>query len=115
MFQRLFIAALVAGVGAGVCAFGVQRLRIVPLIQQAEVYEAAAAEKHAHDHAAHDHDSGTAEQAWEPEGLERALYTLTADVLAGVGFALLLTGAMALASLRGFNPSLRTGLVWGVS
>jgi cobalt transporter subunit CbtA len=115
MFQRVFIAAIVAGVVAGVCAFGVQRLRIIPLIQQAEVYEAAAAEKHAHDHAAHDPGSSTSEQAWEPEGVVRAIYTLIADILAGVGFALVLTGAMALASLRGFDPSWRHGLVWGAS
>src|SRR3954466_8493047 len=101
MFQRVFIAAIVAGV----CAFGVQRLRIIPLIQQAEVYEAAAAEKHAQDPAAHDPGSSTSEQAWEPEGVVRAIYTLIADILAGVGFALVLTGAMALASLRGIDPS----------
>jgi cobalt transporter subunit CbtA len=125
MVYRVFAAALVAGVFAGLAAFGLQQVRISPLIQQAEVYEAAG-EPAGHDHATHDHaTTGDAQAAapaghdhggaWEPEGAARHGLTLLADILAGVGFALLLTGAMCLAELRGHGVDLKRGLLWGAA
>ena len=50
-----------------------------------------------------------------PPGIERAGYTLIADLLAGIGFALLLAGAVALARLRGYAIDARSGLLWGAA
>jgi cobalt transporter subunit CbtA len=129
MVYRVFAAALVAGVLAGLAAFGLQQARISPLIQQAEVYEAAGEpagqQNTPHDHATHDHGAGTQQQAapaghdhggaWEPEGAARHGLTLLADILAGVGFALLLTGAMSVAETRGHGVDLKRGLLWGAA
>ena len=108
MFQRIFLTALIAGAIAGLTAAGVQRIKIIPLIEQAEVYEAAEA------HGGHAGQGST--EAWAPEaGFERATYTALADVLAGVGFGFLLTGAIALASLRGYEVNARRGILWGAA
>jgi len=108
LFRRIFLTALLAGAIAGLCAAGIQRIKIIPLIEQAEVYEAANA------HGGHA-GAGVVE-AWEPQaGLERAAYTILADVLAGIGFAFLLTGAIALASLRGHAVNARRGILWGAA
>lgn len=129
MVFRVFGTALVAGLLAGLVSFGLQQARISPLIQQAEVYESAgepAAEAPAkHDHAAHDHGPAAAQGAapaghdhgggWEPEGAARHGLTLLADILAGVGFALLLTGAMSVAETRGLGVDLKRGLLWGAA
>jgi cobalt transporter subunit CbtA len=108
VFQRIFLTALIAGAVAGLFAAGVQRIKIIPLIEQAEVYEAGEA----HGGGAR---AGPAEP-WRPRaGLERAVYTALADVLAGIGFAFLLTGAIALASLRGYVVNARRGILWGAA
>ena len=108
VLQRIFLTALIAGAIAGLFTAGVQRLEIIPLIEQAEVYEATEA---------HDGHGGAAvAAAWEPRaGLERATYTALADILAGIGFAFLLTGAFALASLRGYVVDVRRGILWGAA
>jgi cobalt transporter subunit CbtA len=108
VFQRIFLTSLIAGAVSGLFTAGVQRLKIMPLIEQAEIYEAAAA---------HDGHGGAAvAAAWEPRaGLERAAYTALSDILAGIGFAFLLTGAFALASLRGYAVDAQRGILWGAA
>ncbi|HYM30120.1 MAG TPA: CbtA family protein [Candidatus Cybelea sp.] len=102
MFARILYAALIAGVVAGLLVSGVQRLKAVQLIQVAETYEQVAAKQH------HEAQSGD----WEPAGgLERTAYTVLANILAGIGFALLLGGAFA---LRG-GIDWRRGLLWGLA
>jgi cobalt transporter subunit CbtA len=114
MFQRVFLTAVIAGLCAGLVVFAAQRVKIYPLIELAEVYEAQAATAHAHDHA-HEHGAA-AEAEWEPApGFERGAYSLVADIVAGVGFALLLVGAVALANLRGHAIDLRRGVMWGAA
>jgi cobalt transporter subunit CbtA len=118
MLRRIFLTALIAGTAAGLFAAGLQHLKLIPLIAAAEVYEAAGAQAdHQHAaggaHADHQHD---AVAEWEPSpGIERAAYTLVADLLAGIGFALLLTGAVALARSRGYAIDARHGLLWGAA
>ena len=114
MLRRIFLTALIAGTMAGLFAAGLQHLKLIPLIAAAEVYEAAGAQA-SHQHgAAPAHDAAAAE--WEPAaGIERAGYTLVADLLAGIGFALLLAGAVALARLRGYAIDARSGLLWGAA
>jgi cobalt transporter subunit CbtA len=111
MLRRILLTGLIAGTVAGLFAAGLQQLRIIPLIAAAEVYEAAGA------HADHQHGQPESVAAeWQPApGLERTGYTVLADVLAGIGFALLLAGAVALARLRGYAIDARRGLIWGAA
>ena len=66
------------------------------------------------DHAAHDaHDAPHEHGGWQPEnGTERTFYTALADVSMGVGYGLLLAGAIG---LRGQPVDWRVGLLWGVA
>lgn len=122
MLRRILLTALIAGSVAGLFAAGLQHLKLIPLIAAAEVYETAGANanhqpaEHQHgeaQHAAHQRD---APAEWEPApGIERSGYTILADLLAGIGFALLLSGAVALARLRGYAIDARRGLIWGTA
>lgn len=113
LFQRIFFAAVLSGLAAGLAMSAVQQWRVAPLILEAEIYENAApavAAEHAHDAAApaHEHD----EDAWAPQdGPERIFYTVLADLLASIGFALLLA---AVSVLSGIEISARNGVIWGL-
>ncbi|MSO71955.1 MAG: cobalt transporter [Alphaproteobacteria bacterium] len=113
LFRRIFFAAALAGLIAGGALTAIHVLAVVPLIEKAEIYEQAAEQKKIQAVGqvqrpatqAHDHD-----QAWEPEGVQRTLFTGLFDVLAGIGFGLLLAAGYA---LRGETDA-RRGLIWGV-
>jgi cobalt transporter subunit CbtA len=108
-FKRIAAAALLAGVLAGLLLTAVQRIQVIPILLQAEVYEDNAAHVHANADDAHHHDA----EAWKPEnGWERTFYTAMANVSLAIGFALLLSAAMA---LRGGATSWRSGLLWGLA
>ena len=105
VFRRLVFAALCAGLLSGVFAAVGHHIGTVPVILQAEGYERSAV----HDVAEAD-DHGT---AWEPEnGAERTAYTLLADILTGIGFALLLGAGL---TLHGGQTGWRQGLFWGLA
>jgi cobalt transporter subunit CbtA len=109
VFRRLLLAALCAGLVAGGVAALAHQFGTVPLILQAETYEkpmvAAGQPGQAHDH-------GAAAE-WEPEnGVERAAYMLAADLLTGIGFALLLAAGLM---LRGGDAGWHDGLFWGLA
>ncbi len=112
MIGRIILAALAAGLVAGVFVSGAQMLKVVPLIYAAEQYEteSPAPAAHSHDNATgseHHHDGN----AWAPEdGLERIGFTVMTNVLLGVGFGLLLAAGMA---LRGQKVGWRDGIIWG--
>ena len=102
VFVRLLYAAVCAGLLSGGLMATAHQIGTVPLILQAEVYERAA----------HGYDAAPAETEWKPEnGLQRALYTAAADLLTGIGFALLLAAGLA---LRGGEIGWRDGLFWGL-
>ena len=112
LFGRIVIAAVLAGLLAGLVNAGLQQWRLVPLILHAETFETGGT---AHDHAAatgqaaneHLHD-----KAWTPaDGFERTGYTVLATTLAGIGFALALA---ALATLTGLALTPATGLFWSL-
>lgn len=112
-FRRLFLVALLAGALTGGLSHLAHQVGTVPVILAAETFESTPAPAHAHDHAAatpaHSHDA----EAWAPEdGAERTLYTLLADVLTGIAYALILTAAFA---LRGGPVGWRQGLFWGLA
>ena len=126
MIGRIVLAALIAGIAAGVILAGIQHVRLTPLILAAEVYEKAAdaagdaaAAKTTADASAkcmenmpgHTMCNGDAKE-WEPaDGIERTLYTTAASMLAGGGFAAMLAG---ISLLIGIPITPRNGLIWGL-
>ncbi len=113
-FRAIVFSAVLAGLIVGGFMTAIQHLGTVPLILQAEVYEhQARTPGHSHDaaqpdaSAAHEHAA-----AWEPaDGLERNVYTALFNVVAWIGFGLLLNGALVL--LR--RPvTWREGFLWGL-
>jgi cobalt transporter subunit CbtA len=112
VFRRLVWVALCAGLLSGTVVAAAHQIGTVPIILKAEVYEKAAE----HGRPAHEHPGATTGEqstAWEPEnGIERTAYTLLADLLTGIGFALLLAAGLA---LRGGTVTWRTGLFWGLA
>lgn len=104
MFHRFLLAALVAGVVAGLALAGAQAVRALPLIHQAEVYETVA-------HAAASPAAAHVHAGWQPaEGFQRLAFTLVADLLVGIGFALLLVAGYGIFGPVGWQK----GLLWGL-
>lgn len=113
MIGRIFLAAIAAGLIAGVFVSGAQMLKVVPLIYTAETYENAAPQPHSHDQSAASHDHHTVAESWAPEdGIERVAFTTLANLVTGAGFALLLAAGM---TMRGRSTDWRHGLIWGAS
>lgn len=120
MIVRFLLAALAAGLIAGMAMTPAQYTKIVPLILHAESYEngdaghdhgvsesTTAGETAAHDDAADDHGDGGSVL-----GFGRLGNTILANIVAGCGFALMLA---AVALLSGFEfPKGREGIVRGV-
>jgi len=103
-FRRLVFVALCAGLLSGIFATAAHQIGTVPVILKAELYEKAS-----------EHDAAMAHEhaVWEPEnGVERTAYTLLADILTAIGFALLLTAGLA---LRGKDATWHEGLFWGLA
>lgn len=119
LFRRLFLCALLVGVCAGLLHSAVQRWHVLPIIAAAEAFEntlelAAQPHEHAAESAAHTHEA----EAWEPQpGFERSLWTVVANVLTSIGFALLLVPALtAWDHFQGAQgASIRNGLLWGAA
>lgn len=130
LFRSIVFTAALAGLVAGLFLTVLQQFGTQPLIVKAEVFEEANAAKAAqpHDHAAmgeHDHAALTAKEEaaasshhhgddeWQPaDGVERFGWTLASNVVAGIGFALLLVAA---SELVGGLGSWRDGLFWGLA
>lgn len=124
IFRNAVFVAAIAGLLAGLATAVMQSFATVPLILQAETFENAAPAEPAagHDHAqeapaaddaaaaaGHEHD----EEAWAPaDGFERNAYTIGANIVTGIGFALLLVVASELA---GGISGWRQGVLWGLA
>jgi cobalt transporter subunit CbtA len=121
LFRRIIFAAGLGGLIAGLFMMAAHAIATIPLILEAETYEnAAPAEEHDHDAAAAD-TAGTVEVAaheheeeeWMPQdGIERTAFTLLAEIVTGIGFALLLTSAYV---LSGREIDWRSGFFWGAA
>jgi cobalt transporter subunit CbtA len=117
-FRNIVLVAAIAGVLAGLGMTVGQQFTTVPLILKAEIYEGEGGASPAHDHgdagaqsAAHEHEHG--EGSWQPaDGFERTAFTLLANIVTGVGFALLLIAASELA---GGITGWRQGVFWGLA
>lgn len=114
-FRNIVFTAVLVGLIAGLAVSAMQAVGTTPLILQAETFEtggAEAAPAHTHDAATPaDHHHGA--DAWSPaDGFERNAYTIAANVLTAIGYALVLA---ALMSLRGVQGGWHEGLFWGLA
>ncbi len=124
LFKRIVAAAAFSGALSGLLLTLVQQVQVIPLIHQAEVYEDAANEaaesvEHAHLHALatqdaeHEREHHYDADAWQPaNGIERTLFTTGANIVIGLGFALLLSAVFA---ITGVKVDGRIGLLWGLA
>jgi cobalt transporter subunit CbtA len=116
VLRRIVFAAAISGLIAGGLVTVAHHFGTASIIAKAEVYEKAAnatgdgaVSGDAMPGMAHD----AAVSDWEPkDGAERTVFTALADILTGVGFALLLAAAYA---LRGREVGWREGLYWGLA
>lgn len=104
MIGRVILAALLAGIAAGLLMGIVQHLRVTPLIVAAEAYEAPAV---AGASGQHQHAAG-----WMPQdGWPRTLLTTLSSMMAGAGWA---AGLAGVSLLTGAAINRRNGLIWGL-
>jgi cobalt transporter subunit CbtA len=107
MFRRIFFAAILAGIAAGIIMSAVQHFRVMPYILAAETFEHTP-----HEHGATSVQSMPAAEPWKPdEGLERIAYTVLANLVISIAFALGLLGASLLLNLP-ITPA--NGAFWGL-
>jgi cobalt transporter subunit CbtA len=113
-FRNIVVVAALAGALAGLGMTVAQQLSTVPLILKAEVYEQSA-EPPAHERGdaaatqAHEHS----EDGWSPaDGFERTFFSVLANIVTGIGFALLLVAA---SELFGGIRDWRQGVFWGLA
>jgi cobalt transporter subunit CbtA len=122
MFGRIIRTALLAGAVAGLFAWALQMVKTTPLILKAEAYEEMAEKAKAEaaaktpattpPAAAHAHGAASAKE-WEPaEGFERNAFTLLSSLITAIGFAFMLTGAIA---MSGRAVDWRQGILWGLA
>jgi cobalt transporter subunit CbtA len=125
VFRNVVFIAAIAGLLSGLVLAAMQSFTTVPLILQAEVYEEAGG---GHDHGSAHNMPGmemsapaataeaaapAEEEAWEPaNGVERSGFTVIADIVTGVGFALVL---VAVSELAGGIANWRKGVFWGLA
>lgn len=115
MFTRMFYASCIAGLACGILLTAIQAASVVPIIVEAERYEApqttpadatqAQAQIHVHEDG-HSHVHG---DGWAPaDGFERTFWTTLSNVGTAIGFSLLLVGILAWRN----TVSLPQGLLW---
>jgi cobalt transporter subunit CbtA len=105
MLRPILLTALIAGALASVVLSSAVLLKLEPLIRIAEVFEVPGAVSH------EAHAGGSAANIWSPEGTTRIILTLLASTIASIGFALVLTTAVA---IRG-GSAVRYGWLWGLA
>lgn len=113
MIVRYLLAALAAGLLAGILMIPVQMRQVTPLILHAETFEGKAGHDHAAGTAAHAHEaSAQGDNEAKPPLLGRFWNTVLANLVTGAGFALLMTGVSL---VSGVAVRFSTGLAWGAA
>jgi cobalt transporter subunit CbtA len=110
MFRNLVFAALAVGIFSGLLLALVQQVSVTPTILAAEVIEnnKTKSAPHSHEHGSHHHDP----KVWAPkDGGERIFYTVISNILAAIGFALLVLSAMVYSG----KVHLKDGVMWGLA
>jgi cobalt transporter subunit CbtA len=123
LLRRLVLSALLVGALAGLLLSAIQFWQVVPIILAAERFENAQAPQVTESAREPTQAREQVERAhpaaeWEPaEGAERIGYTVLANVLTAVGFALVMLAAMAAFLQRKPAAKLdwRYGLLWGAA
>lgn len=124
MIKRLVFSAVTSGVVVGLFITILQSYTVIPMILDAEGYEtsgpSAMTENAGHNHGdSHGHQAqGHAHQGhhhsadeWAPaDGFERTFYTGVTNILAAIGFALLLATCFMFRK----NIDWRKGMLWGL-
>jgi cobalt transporter subunit CbtA len=113
MIGRVLLAALLAGIAAGLIFGAIQHVRLTPLLLEAEAYEGIGG---GHDHATTNTDQTVAEHqhddGWKPEdGWQRTLSTTVTAAMAGAAFAALMAG---ISLLSGIEITRANGVIWGL-
>jgi cobalt transporter subunit CbtA len=124
MIGRIVLAALVAGLLAGLVMAGIQFTRLTPLIQLAEIYETADDPNADPARAAIAQAAKPCvetmpgmkmcgdEPVWQPtEGWQRTLSTSVTLILTGIGFAAMLVGISMIINVP---ITKQNGLIWGL-
>ena len=129
LFRNVVFIAAIAGLVAGVVLACMQAFATVPLILKAEVYEQAGGGHH-HDHAAPAATDTNAmssaapapaeavapaaeDEGWAPaDGFERFAFSVVANIVTGIGFALIL---VAVSEFAGGIGNWRQGVFWGLA
>ncbi|MDG4851730.1 MULTISPECIES: CbtA family protein [unclassified Mesorhizobium] len=137
LFRNVVFVAAIVGLVAGIALACMQAYATVPLILKAEVYEKAGGGHH-HDHAANTGTSvamssaepagnamssaapasteaaaPTEDEGWAPaDGFERFAFNVVANIVTGIGFALIL---VAVSEFAGGIGSWRQGVFWGLA
>ncbi len=120
LFRNAVFTAAIAGLFAGLVMTALQTYATVPLILQAETFEGAGMTGHDHGSAAVAAEAeseptaaahGHGGEAWAPaDGFERFAFTALANIVTGIGFALVLVAASEFA---GGIAGWRQGVFWG--
>jgi cobalt transporter subunit CbtA len=123
-FRNIVVLAAIAGAIAGLGMTLMQSFATVPMILKAETFEnqgEAAGHSHGAEAAAPAGEAASAEAApaaeekegWAPEdGFQRTAFTVLANIVTGIGFALLLIAA---SELFGGIRDWRQGVYWGLA
>lgn len=109
MLRTILIGALIAGTVTGVLFTAIQQFQVTPLILEAESHESSITD-HAHSHGQAAH-SNAIDPSTPDEGAQRILFSLLANIFAGIGFALIVASAITFSGQKGW----RKGLLWGVA
>lgn len=115
MLKAVLATGLLAGLFAGLFVTFAQMARVTPLILEAETYEVTVAVTgDGREHGASAaYSSEHPREAWSPaDGIERTLFTALANVISGIGFALLL---VAIFAFRGASMDFQSGINWGLA
>ncbi|MBL4826983.1 MAG: CbtA family protein [Spongiibacteraceae bacterium] len=115
LFRQIVFSALCVGLLSGLLLTAVQQLHLTPIIFSAEQYESPEPQVSGHHHQAHDHHHDT--EVWSPaDGTERLAYSTLSNILAGIGFAILLLALMSQLQPSGLTTLTPVkGLAWGVA
>ncbi len=109
MIGRVLLAALLAGIAAGLIMGAIQHVRLTPLILAAETYEKAG---HGHEQAAAAEAPAPEEEDWAPaDGWQRTLATTATAAMTGAAFAALLA---SVSMLSGLPLTRSNGVIWGL-
>lgn len=115
LFRNIVFSAALVGIIAGMFSSAFQQWQLSPIIQAAEQYEITPT---AADSTAQYTPRSSILATWSPpDGGQRLFATVIANMLIGIGFALLLIGFMALHNFKANRPKVnwKSGLCWGTA